>query len=386
MTAAAPGGADVLARRRSRYAALLDRIGADIAILTSEAAVAHATGIRLYTMALIPERPVVALVTASQTALVVWEWEHDQLRAQQPGLSLVGFPEWGVDPWRVVAAETHRLSGRGAAVVLDGMAPVAAVNALEAAGFRVTLDRELALLGVRAPKEPEEVDFLRATARAADEAIEAVAGEAVGGRMERDVADAIAARFAAATPGEVEAAGIVSGPASNRSNHHLAAEVPLAPGPVRLGLKARVNGYWVLLTRMAWAGNPRTTAARTLADDYARYIAAHEAGWRSLEPGVRAGSVYALVRDRLLGAGLRLRSPKVGHGTGLSFRELPILRADDPTPVPVGTVLAYDFAILPESTLSGSFVHVEDRILVTDTGPVRLSDAIDTRHLVKLSI
>jgi D-alanyl-D-alanine dipeptidase len=376
---------DLLVRRRARYAALLARLNVDVAVLASEAGIAHATGIRLYTMELIPERPVVALLTANETVLVVWEWEHDQLRAQQPGLALVGFPEWGVDPWAVVAGEARRMAGAGGRVLLEGLAPVAAEAPLAATGLSVRQDRDLLLLGVRAPKEPQEIELLRTTARAADESIQAVARERVGGRTERQLAAAIAAGFASTTSGEVEAAGIVSGPGSNRSNHHLAADVPLTAGPVRLGLKARVNGYWVLLTRMAWAG-PASTASRVLADDYARYIDAHEAGWRSLTPDVRSGEVYALVRDRLARHDLRLRSPKVGHGTGLTFRELPVLRADDQMPVPEGTILAFDFAIHPESARSGVFVHVEDRILVSPSGPVRLSDAIDTGRPLKLNL
>src|SRR4029453_16723771 len=89
-------------------------------------------------------------------------------------------------------------------------------------------------------------------------------------------------------------------------------------------------------------------------------------------------AIYALVRDRLAENGLLLRSPKVGHGTGLSFREAPVLRADDPTPLPSASVYAFDYAVYQDSTRSGAFVHVEDRILVTADGPIRLSDVTDT--------
>jgi Xaa-Pro aminopeptidase len=129
---------------------------------------------------------------------------------------------------------------------------------------------------------------------------------------------------------------------------------------------------------MAWAGDG--PAADDFAADYAAYIDAHAAGWQAMRPGVAAGDIYAFVRDRLTRNGLRLRSPKVGHGTGLSFREAPVLRADDPSPLPVGSVYAFDFAVHQDSTRSGAFVHVEDRILVTAEGPVRLSDVHDTRQ------
>jgi hypothetical protein len=72
--------------------------------------------------------------------------------------------------------------------------------------------------------------------------------------------------------------------------------------------------------------------------------------------------------------------------TGLSFRELPVLRDGDSTPVEAGTFLAFDFAIHPESARSGAFLHVEDRIVVTGDGPVRVSDAVDTRRPISLRL
>jgi Xaa-Pro aminopeptidase len=378
--------AAALAARRERYARVLGAAGADVAVLASEAGVAHATGARLYTMALIPERPVVALVSMTETVLVCWEWERDQIRAERPDLALVGFPEWGSDPWHTVAREARRLAGPHGTALLEATVPAPAVSALQARGLRVRVDDELTLLGVRAPKDPDELAHLIAAARTGDEAIAMIAAGTVRGRTERQLADAIAARFRESVRGDVESAGICSGPASNRSNHHLADDVSLEPGPVRLGLKAQVNGYWLVLTRMAWASADGGAADSAFAEDYTAYMAAHEAGWRALRPGVSAGEPYALVRERLAAGGLRLRSPKVGHGTGLSFRELPVLRDGDSTPVEAGTFLAFDFAIHPESARSGAFLHVEDRIVVTGDGPVRVSDAVDTRRPISLRL
>lgn len=379
------GVAAYLGERRARYAQALRATGADLCLLASDAGVQHATGIRLYSMAIIPERPVVALVDPADTSVVVWEWEHDQLAAERPGLRLVGFPEWGVDPWDAVAAEAARLAP-GGTILLEWTTPAPAVPALERAGLRVTVDAGLALLGVRSPKDPAEIAWFERASRLADEAIAAVAAEGVMGRTERGLADAIADRFLTCVGGEAEAAGIVSGPASNRENHHLGSGRRLTGGAVRLGLKARVDGYWMLLTRMAWASDDSSGPPSDVASDYAAYMAAHEAGWRALVPGAEAGAINALVRATLEAGGLRLRSPKVGHATGLSFRELPVLRADDHSPIAPGTVLAYDFAIVADATRSGTFLHVEDRVLVTPSGPVRLSDAIDTGRMTPLRL
>jgi Xaa-Pro aminopeptidase len=375
-----------LAGRRARYDRVREAAGAAVVLLTSEAGLTHATGLRMYTTALIPERPVAALVTASTTEIVCRDWERDQIESERPGLAFVGFSEWGRDPWVDVAAEARRLAGEGAVVLLESTVAAAAVGPLEAAGLVVRIDRDLDLLTTRNPKSAGEIDRLVAEARAGDAAIASVVAELNGGWTERRVSSEIATRFAAAVSGEVEAAGICSGPASNRSNHHLAADVPLRPGPVRLGIKAQVDGVWLILTRMAWASEPGGAPDPAFLDDYAVYASAHEAGWRTLQPGTPASRPYRMVEDRLAAGGLRLRSPKVGHATGLTFRERPVLRPDETVLIEAGTFFAFDFAVHPESTRSATFVHVEDRILVTEGGPVRISDAIDTSSPMTLRL
>ncbi|HEV8281208.1 MAG TPA: M24 family metallopeptidase [Candidatus Limnocylindrales bacterium] len=369
-----PSIADV---RRARYAELLERTGSAAAVLISAPGVQHATGVRIYSQAIIPERPVVALVGRDRSALAVWEWDAAQVEMEHPGLELATFPEFGTDLWSRVADVAVSVAEPGSRVVVEETCPAPAVRALETAGLGVIIDVGFeGFMAVRSVKDAAEIELARRAATVADEAIAAVAVLPLAGRPERAVAAEISTRFREGMSGDIEAAGIVVGPAHLRATHHLASDEPLTPGAIRLGLMARIDGMWSLLTRMGWADDGR--AAANFADDYAAYIDAHAAGWRSMRPGVAAGEIYALVRDRLTRNGLRLRSPKVGHGTGLSFREAPVLRADDPTPLPADSVYAFDYAVYQDSTRSGAFVHVEDRILVSADGPVRLSDVTDT--------
>jgi Xaa-Pro aminopeptidase len=369
----------LVAARRTRYTTLLERFGAGAALLVSGPGVQHATGVRIYSQAIIPERPVVAVVGRERTILVLWEWDAPQVEAEHPGLETATFPEFGRDPWQRVAEVAGTVAGAGRRVVVEGTCPAPAVAALERVGVRASVDVGFdGFMAARTVKDRAEIGAAARAARAIDAAIAEIASRPLGGRTERAIAADIAAlaRAGLQGDGEVEAAGIVVGPGHLGSTHHLASTDPLAAGPIRLGLMARVDGMWSLLTRMGWAGDG--PAEDAFAADYEAYIEAHTAGWRALRPGARAGEILALVHDRLARAGLRLRSPKVGHGTGLSFREAPILRADDPTPIVAGSVFAFDFAVYRDSTRSGAFIHVEDRVLVTDEGPVRLSDVTDT--------
>jgi Xaa-Pro aminopeptidase len=369
--------------RRARYQPLLDRTTTSAAVLASGPGVQDATGVRLYSQAIIPERPVAAVVGRDRTALAIWEWDAPQVEMERPDLELATFPEFGRDPWTTVAGLAASVVGPAHRVIVEESCPAPAVQALEAAGLDVVVDVGFeGFMAVRSVKDAAEIADATAAARAADQAIATVAGQPLGGMTERAVADAIAASFRAAIGGDVEAAGIVVGPTHLRATHHLASDDPLTAGPIRLGLMARVDGLWSLLTRMGWGSDPTSTerwpAAGAFAADYAAYIDAHTAGWEAMRPGVTAGDVYGLVRERLAANNLRLRSPKVGHGTGLSFREAPVLRADDPTALPADSVYAFDYAVYQDSTRSGAFVHVEDRILVTADGPIRLSNVTDT--------
>lgn len=371
-------GPSIAVGRRPRYQELLERAGASAAIVTSGPGVQHATGVRIYSQAIIPERPVVAVLGRDRTALAIWEWDAPQVEMEQPELELATFPEFGASPWSRVAELAVSVAGSGGRVLVEETCPAPAVRALEVVGLDVIIDVGFeGFMAARSVKDAAEIGLATRAARVADESIAAVAALPLGGWTERAVANEIAARFRDRMSGDVEAAGIVVGPAHLRSTHHLASDEPLTPGAIRLGLMARIDGMWSLLTRMGWAGDGAQSAV-DFADDYSAYIDAHAAGWRSMRPGVAAGEIYALVRDRLTQNGLRLRSPKVGHGTGLSFREAPVLRADDPTPLPADSVYAFDYAVYQDSTRSGAFVHVEDRILVTPDGPIRLSDVTDT--------
>jgi Xaa-Pro aminopeptidase len=371
--------------RRPRYEALLAARGLEAVLLTTPESVQHATGVRFYAQELIPERPVAAVVVRGRTELVCWEWEHHQVAAQAPGLPLVGFPEFGVDHWRVVAETVVRMAGSRPHVLVEALCPWAAVEALRAGNAAVERDEGFAgIFALRNPKDADEVVLLSSAARAADEAIRNEAALVTPERTERDVAQAIFARFASAVPALAQGSGMCSGIGHNLSNHHLASGDPVGRGVTRLGLQARVDGHWMVLTRMGLPASSSPDPA--FDDDYARYIDAWQSGLERLRPGVAAGEAYAAVRDRLAALGLAIRSQKVGHATGLTFREPPVLRADDHTPLEPGTVLAFDFAIRPESTRSGRFIHVEDRVLVTEGAPRRLSDATDVSRPYRLGV
>jgi Xaa-Pro aminopeptidase len=156
--------------------------------------------------------------------------------------------------------------------------------------------------------------------------------------------------------------------------HHLSGDDVLpGRGPVRLGIVGRVHGYWVLITRMLVLGDDPA-----FEEAYARYLAVYEDGLAALVPGARSRELFERCRERAAADGFELTTLKIGHGTGLDFRERPWLAPFEDMPLSPGMVLAYDYGLDAED---GTVLHLEDRVLVTDGAPRRLSGGWDLADL-----
>ena len=109
----ANGSHHLVNARLARYAAALERAGADAFVLTSEPALQHAAGIRLYSQRLIPQRPVACIVAPPAPPICVCvEYEVGQLGLEAPGLELRSFGELTGDPWQLVASALDERSAR----------------------------------------------------------------------------------------------------------------------------------------------------------------------------------------------------------------------------------------------------------------------------------
>ncbi len=353
--------------RVEAYEGVLEQAGADAFVLTSEPAVQHACGVRLYTHRLIPQRPIVCVVAPpGPPVAVVCVLEEDQLAAEHPGLAVRPFREFGDDPWEKVAGVLAE-RGAGRVVVEDAM-PAAWLAALHERlpGANLVVSYDLPL-EPRLVKDEAEQALLAEASRVAERALAAGAEACVAGRSEREVADRIAARFQELVPGAGEVRGTCIAPQNNRSMHHTSGDDLLPQsGPVRLGVVARVDGYWMLITRMLVLGEDPD-----FEEAYARYLRVYEETMAELVAGADPADVYERCRERAAAAGFELTTLKIGHGTGLDFRERPWIAPFDDLALAPGMVLAYDYGLESEAEY---VLHVEDRVLVTEEGPKRLSD------------
>jgi Xaa-Pro dipeptidase len=352
--------------RLDRYAAALEGAGADAFVLTSEPALQHALGVRLYSQRLIPQRPVVGIVIPRARPICVCvEYEVGQLGLEAPGLELRPFGELSGDPWRLVADALAEAGARRVIVEDTFLASwLAALQERFAGEVQVSYKIPLE---PRTIKDAEEIEVVREASRGAEIALATGAAILEPGRSEAEVARTIVLSFLERFGDRAgEVTGVCTAPQNNRAMHHRAGPATMPEsGPVRVGLVGRLDGYWVLLTRMLVLGDDDRFERA-----YTSYAACYEENLASLRPGERCSELFAAADARLSAAGIELTSEKIGHGTGVDFRELPWVAADDDATLQPGTVLAYDYG----ADLDGYMLHVEDRVLVDVDGPHRLSD------------
>ncbi len=365
--------------RTQKYRERLESLGVDAAVLSSDASIRHLTGVHLYTQNLIPERPIVAVLGDAGTSLVCCTYETSQVERQAPHLIVRPFAELVDDPWRIVADELRRMFARPPRVLIETTCPHACAIQLAASGCSVIIDSDQQLAALRTIKEPAEIALMRELSQAADHAVNSACEIRLPQASEAAVAEHIASTFRRLMQRYDGVQGLCVNRRNNGLNHHAYSLEGLGEGPIRLGVKGRSEGFWILLTRMALGHRDAAFMA-----DYAAYLSAYMAGIAEIAAGAPANAPYKAVGSRLAQAGLVMRSKKVGHGTGLGFREPPVLEPRNDSPLESGTVLAYDFSIEPASTRSGLLLHIEDRLLVTDSGAERLSSISDLAEPLRM--
>ncbi len=363
-------------------AALLDamrRHGLDALVAHTPANVTYTSGLDLYTQTLIPDRMVMTLTDASGgSALVIWGGERDKAERDARATHIHYYAEFGQSPILVLAeALTQRGLSHARIGIEQRFFPAMAFHeltrALPDAQFS---DAEDAFSAARMIKTKDEIALLRRTSQAVDRAALLAAGLARPGETERAFASRIVANVLTLVEEEVAGLdGIVAAGPNAPVMHHLSSHRAIGHGEMlRYGAKCSFLGYWCIILRMAAMG----AATLQQRDSYARFADIYHATLQALRPGTRACDVFATCRRHVERHGMRLISEKVGHSTGLVFREPPILEPGEMRELQPDMVLAYDYLILDEH---GTPFHIEDRVLVTEDEPVLLSNVTNTHQL-----
>jgi Xaa-Pro aminopeptidase len=236
-----------------------------------------------------------------------------------------------------------------ARLVREGIELVAAGGAIEA---------------LRAVKDAEELDRVRAAARLADEALAEVLTRGLAGRTERDVALDI--EFTMRRLG-AEAASfppIVAAGAHGALPHAVPRDVEIPAGTLCVvDWGAQLDGYASDCTRTFATGDvdPRDRGV------YELVLRAQEAALAAVRPGPTGREVDAVARAIIDEAGHAEHfGHGLGHGVGLEVHEGPRLSKQGEDALGAGMVVTVEPGVYVPGAVG---VRIEDLVIVTDGEP-----------------
>ncbi len=216
--------------------------------------------------------------------------------------------------------------------------------------------------GIRATKEPAELDAVRRAGAIINGVYEALAGHGLIGKTEKELVWFIERTLREAGAEAASFDAIVAGGAHGAIPHHHPTDRRIEPNElVVVDAGARVDGYCSDCTR--------TFATGPLQDELARaYEVTKDAQAQALaaiRAGVQGSAVHDLAAKVIHEGGFGALSHGLGHGVGLDIHELPVMREG------VDSVLMRDSVVTVEpgiyiAGLGG--VRIEDLVIVTGDG------------------
>jgi Xaa-Pro dipeptidase len=225
-------------------------------------------------------------------------------------------------------------------------------------------------------KTPTEVDAIRLANRVANVGLQAFSENLQAGNSEAEVAVAVESAIyrQIGRDGIFHSRGwamVQSGPNSadagrfNRSTGRRLENGDL----VLIELATCVNGYWSDLTRTAAVGSPKAQVAQIL--DIVE--GAQQAALDGVRPGVSAGHIDALARDKIATQGLAsFFTHHTGHHVGFRYHDPGFLiLPGESAKLEPGMVITIEPGVyVPER---GGGARIEDNVLVTESGHEVLS-------------
>jgi Xaa-Pro aminopeptidase len=324
------------------------------------------------------ERLCLLLVTPDAQLMVTPGLNAEDIAARAPDLELVRWAD-AEGPAGALRTGLERLGAtRAARLAADPEMRADHLLALQAAlPSAVTVDGATVVAPLRAVKDSEELERLRASAAVADDAVRAAWAACAVGVTEREVFEFVAQAFR--DGGSLPEFGIVGGGPHSAFPHHATGDRALRAGDaVVIDVGALRDGYYSDITRMAFLGQP----SERYREVHAIVEAAITAGMAAARPGATCGEVDAAARGVIEDAGYgEYFVHRTGHGLGRSIHEQPWVMAGSAEPLREGMV----HSIEPGIYLPGEFgIRLEDIVVVTSDGCERLSALPRDVHVVDL--
>jgi Xaa-Pro aminopeptidase len=337
--------------RADRVAEALEQRSLDLLLVTNLISVRYLTGFTGSNAMAVIGRDVRRFVTdfryVEQAAIEVDGFDREQGPQDFVGALGDGWPEGRLRVGFEDDDVTVRRHGRLREVIPDRIELVAAGGIVE---------------GLRAVKEPGEVERIAAAAALADEVYGVLREQGLVGRTEREVALALEdeMRRRGAQPAFDS---IVASAERGALPHAKPADVPIASRTlVTVDVGARLDGYHSDCTR-TWATGELPD---DLAEAYELVRRAQQTALDAVRPGPEGREVDAVARDVIEAAGHGEHfGHGLGHGVGLEIHEGPRLARTAEAALAAGNVVTVE----PGVYLPGrGGVRIEDLVVVTEDG------------------
>ena len=232
--------------------------------------------------------------------------------------------------------------------------------ALAAAGLEL-VETVAVVLGLRAVKDPAELDEIRRAARVLNDVYGRLAAESLVGRTEKEIAwwfeRALHEEGADALAFDVT---VASGPNAAFPHHHRGARKIEAGETVVVDAGAKVDSYCSDCTR-TFATGPLPGDLRRA---YAVCRSAQETSLAAVHAGAGARGLDEIARREIEEGGFDVLHG-LGHGVGLEVHELPVMRPTAEGSLEPANVVTVE----PGVYLAGQGgVRIEDLVIVTESG------------------
>ena len=229
---------------------------------------------------------------------------------------------------------------------------------------------------LRAIKDTDEIERLRAAAVAADRAMLAITAEGLSGRTEAEVSRHIRDLLIAEGHDDAGFSIVASGPNSASPHHEPGSRTIIAGDAVVLDIGGTKAGYASDTSRTAFVGDPPADFLSL----FAVLRGAQAAACAAVRPGVPAAEIDAVARDIITDAGYgEAFLHRTGHGIGMETHEEPYIVASNLAPLVAGNAFSVEPGIYVRDTWGA---RIEDIVVCTDAGGERLNTTSTELYLV----
>jgi Xaa-Pro aminopeptidase len=353
------------------------RLGLDAVVAISPENFAGVAGVKIDTQILIRPRQAFAILPAQgEPELMVCAIERTWTASQSWIETIHTYREFLNHPMDMLADRLEALGiGSGRIGIDADFLPLASYQHLMRRLPGLTLvDTHDEVTAIRAIKTPRQIDILERAAMGTHRAtLDAMQATRLGDtelEMVGRIGDGIA-RSGAEKPFFLY---LLSGDRTAIS-HGLPSDRKLKESEIiRFDVGGIYGAFCSDFARTYSSGNPTPLQRRT----YAALCEVEAMAIEAVKPGVPAEAIYNLCRDEYPRHGLTFRMGLVGHSLGVELHEKPVMRPGETRPLLPNMVLNVECSVLDEE---GTYYHVEDLIVVTETGHRLLTLGLPPREI-----